>query len=493
MAEVSGNTSAWPTPQGAVPASVGAPSSGSEVESILKNLAADQTLVRQAITPVAGQHVGQIPTALTKQVGPAPQSATPYERPRSKGEAIANMITSAGNAVSQVITAEKQQKQTHITDAATKLFTSQQALDEAQQTKDSANAMLTNATGEEAKGYQATIAQADKLIKQNTDARNSVLADPKMRKALAKGLNINYIDPSENKTEEHQAVQAALKNAKTIQEKREAAKKVQVERNQQGAQNFGEAFAKTQPQTMGQNQLAQQAIARQQAAVQQKMEVAKLWAPFDLQKNKEAADAANTQAKYVNDLAVTNQDHANRIQELTQNQSFEVKLQGQRLAGERDNMLAAAKLDVDKAQALQVLSSSDPSQIAQAEIGANKIQQEALARFDARRDTLLASMNRFGVSGSMKELLRTELEQNTKDRAKQEQFGATQELFYKNLKDKAIGGTGGPTTTPSTSTAPAPSTSTSGSGAHGSSSTFINRETKAARDFFSSFLPKQSD
>ncbi len=261
MSKADGNTLAWPTPQGAVPTSVGVLSSGSGVDEILKNLATDQTLVRQAITPIAGQHVGQIPTALTKQTGSAPQTPTPYERPRSKGEAIANMINSAGNAVSQVITAGKQQKQTHLTDAATKLFTSQQALDEAQQMKDSTNAMLTNATGEEAKGYQATIAQADKLIKQNTDVRNGVLADSKMRKALAKGLNINYIDPSENKTEEHQAVQAALKNAKTIQEKREAAKKVQAERNQQGASNFGEAFAKSQPQTVAPNVIAQQKLA----------------------------------------------------------------------------------------------------------------------------------------------------------------------------------------------------------------------------------------
>jgi hypothetical protein len=207
--------------------------------------------MREAATPVSGSHVGQIPSALTKPVGEAPQNQTPYERPRSKGEAISNMINSAGNAVSKVITAEKEQKQTHLTDAATKLFTAQAAIDEAQQQHDSATAVGDNATAQ----------KAQQLIDQNTKVRDGITSDPKLRKALAKGLNIDYIDPSNNKTEEHAAVQAAIKNAKSIQEKKQLAQQAQQQHqqqaNQQGAQNFGQAFAKSQPQTLAPNQMAQ--------------------------------------------------------------------------------------------------------------------------------------------------------------------------------------------------------------------------------------------
>jgi hypothetical protein len=243
---------------GTVPASVGSGEVGNNglnigalLQQIQGDTATQQKLMREAITPVSGSHVGQIPSALTKPIGPAPQSQTPYERPRSKGEAISNMINSAGNAVSKVITAEKEQKQTHLTDAATKLFTAQAAIDEAQQQHDSATAIGDNATAQ----------KAQQLIDQNTKVRDGITSDPKLRKALAKGLSIDYIDPSNNKTEEHAAVQAAIKNAKTIQEKRQLAKQAQQQHqqqaNQQGAQNFGTAFAKAQPQTLVPNQMAQ--------------------------------------------------------------------------------------------------------------------------------------------------------------------------------------------------------------------------------------------
>ena len=252
-----GNTLDWPLSQttqtSSVPASVGG--GGVDIGALLQQIQGDtatqQKLMREAITPVSGSHVGQIPSALTKPIGEAPQSQTPYERPRSKGEAISNMINSAGNAVSKVITAEKQRKQTHLTDAATKLFTAQAAIDEAQQQHDSATAIGDNTAAQ----------KAQQLIDQNTKVRDGITSDPKLRKSLAKGLNIDYIDPSNNKTEEHAAVQAAIKNAKNMQEKRQLAQQAQQQHqqqaNQQGAQNFGAAFAKSQPQTLAPNQMAQ--------------------------------------------------------------------------------------------------------------------------------------------------------------------------------------------------------------------------------------------
>ncbi len=244
---------------GTVPASVNSGTSvgggGIDVAALLQQIQGDtatqQKLMREAITPVSVAHVGQIPSALTKPIGEAPQSQTPYERPRSRGEALANMINSAGNAISKVITAEKQRKQTHLIDSATRLFTSQTAIDEAQQQYDSAIAIGDNATAQKAR----------QIIEQNTEERDSIISKPKERKVLAKGLNIDYVDPSNNKTEEHAVVQAAIKNAKSIQERKQLAKQAQQQyqqqANQQGAQNFGAAFAKSQPRTLVSNQMAQ--------------------------------------------------------------------------------------------------------------------------------------------------------------------------------------------------------------------------------------------
>jgi uncharacterized protein (UPF0218 family) len=268
---------------GTVPTSVGNSGAsndgvdiGARLQQIQSDAAMQQRLMREAITPVSGSHVGQIPSALTKPIGEAPQNQTPYERPRSKGEAISNMINSAGNAVSKVITAEKEQKRTHLTDAATKLFTAQAAIDEAQQQHDSATAIGDNATAQ----------KAQQLIDQNTKVRDGITSDPKLRKALAKGLNIDYIDPSNNKTEAHAAVQTAIKNAKSIREKIEAAKaakqKFAAENNPKGAQNFGAAFAKSQPQTLAPNQMAQAQLAQQQAQEKALVEAYKAQTPREI-------------------------------------------------------------------------------------------------------------------------------------------------------------------------------------------------------------------
>jgi hypothetical protein len=250
MSEVEGNTLAWPeaeTPT--VPASTGG--GGLDVGGLLKQIQGDtatqQNLMRQAITPVSGQHVGQIPSSMLRPTNSASEQPLDHRQmvgaKAAKGQGIANLLTSAGNVISKAVAAERQQKQAHLTDAATKLFTAQAAIDEAQQQHDSATAI----------GDNATAAKAQELITKNTAVRDGITSDPKLRKALAKGLNINYIDPSENKTEEHDAVKKAIQNAKTMQEKKQLAKQAQQQHqqqaNQQGAQNFGTAFAKSQPQT----------------------------------------------------------------------------------------------------------------------------------------------------------------------------------------------------------------------------------------------------
>ena len=235
--------------KGAVPTSGGDP-----LASIMGDAAAYQKMVRESITPVAGAHTAQVPASLTRPVGAAPQTQG-YAQPRNKGQAIANAITSAGNAVSQIITAEKQKKQDHLVDATTKLFQAQALIDEATQQRDSAQAT----------GDTAAALKAQELITQNEKVRDGITIDPKLRKDLAKVLHVNYVDPTENKPEHIAALKKATENVKGWQEKREAIKAENQKQNQAAAQNFGQAYTKSQPQGLAPNVLAQQRIAIEQA------------------------------------------------------------------------------------------------------------------------------------------------------------------------------------------------------------------------------------
>jgi hypothetical protein len=405
-----GNTLDWPLPQTAqtssapasVPASVGG--GGFDIGGVLQQIQGDtatqQKLMREAITPVSGAHVGQIPSALTKPIGEAPQSATPYERPRSKGEAIANMINSAGNAVSEVITAEKQKKQTHLTDAATKLFTAQAAIDEAQQQHDSATAIGDNATAQ----------KAQQLIDQNTKVRDGITSDPKLRKSLAKGLNIDYIDPSNNKTEEHAAVQAAIKNAKTIQEKRQLAKAEQQKRSQQGAQNFGQAFAKSQPQTLVPNQMAQAQYSAHMEAQKANSEATKALIPLLVaQTRANATESLETRREtHADNLALMkSQDAWERLnasisarKDLAQTE-FGYKLHEIAAEGSKELAVFKAKLIVKNADPLttvkayqdfQTKSAATQSKLAQA-VSTLQIQRDSAARLKPYNESMVSNLD----------------------------------------------------------------------------------------------------
>ena len=375
-----GNTLDWPLSQtdqtSSVPASVGGSGDdiGTRLQQIQGDTATQQRLMREAITPVSGSHVGQIPSALTKPIGEAPQNATPYERPRSKGEAISNMINSAGNAVSKVITAEKEQKRTHLTDAATKLFTAQAAIDEAQQQHDSATAI----------GDEATAHKAQQLIGQNTEVRDGIISDPKLRKALAKGLNIDYIDPSNNKTEEHAAVQAAIKNAKTIQEKKQLAKQAQQQHqqqaNQQGAQNFGQAFAKSQPQTLAPNQMAQQQLEAYQQQRKDAIDTFKAMGPIYAEQLRAKGAVTVEGIRSATDLRKAAIDSAAKLDEQILKNT----------QADKDNAAARslAALSAANARSLELLRQGNPVEVLRSFNDAQKNYETAITENQKSRQAL---------------------------------------------------------------------------------------------------------
>ena len=242
-----------------------------------------------ASLPVSTGVPGTIPSAMTRPVTPYQEQALDRRQMVGKGAArmqgISNLIATTGNVVGRAVTEEKQQKQAKLVDTTTKLFTTQQTLNQAQQMKESATQMIATLDKSDPRQaqYQEMIKKADAQIEQDKGVINGIVGDPKMRKALAKGLDINYIDPSENKTEEHEAVRKAIQNVQGFQAKREAAEKAKQEwmakQNPAGAQSFSDAFMKAQPQALAPNTLAQQQLAYAQARQKNSLELYKTVAP----------------------------------------------------------------------------------------------------------------------------------------------------------------------------------------------------------------------
>lgn len=259
-----------------VPASVPASGqSGPDIGELLKNIVTpiDPKLVQAATSPVPGSHAQAVPSAFTQPI--APHQDRPLDERRMTGrkgstiQAVGNAFTGATNALGNIVTKEAQIKQNGIRDAAQKVIMSQQAIDEAKQAHDAALEQAKSGDPDGSLAAQASKMQA--VIQQNQQARDAIFADPKMRKALVKGFNISYTDPESNKTEEHAAVQEALKNAKTFAEKKAIMQQQQQRQQEAAGAGAGAAFEKSQPQGLAPNTQAQAQLASQIA--QQKLQV----------------------------------------------------------------------------------------------------------------------------------------------------------------------------------------------------------------------------
>ncbi len=207
--------------------------------------------IKAALAPIAGAHTVQMPSNFQTPVQPF--QPTPMDRTPAVGagyaraQGIGNAITGAMNVLGSVVTAEKQNKQNVLRDAATKVITSQSNMDEAQQQLEMARKS----------GDTETALKMQQIIEQNKKVMGTVFADKKLRNDLAKGFNFNYVDPSKNKTEYHAAVSEAIKNAKTHQQKIEAVKALKEKMNTGAASNAQNAFMASQPQGLAPNTQAQ--------------------------------------------------------------------------------------------------------------------------------------------------------------------------------------------------------------------------------------------
>ena len=229
--------------------------------------------IQTATTPITGAHTAHMPSNLTTPV--TPHQGTPLDyRPvvgagNARARGIGNTVTAVMNGLGRVVTAEAQNKQNQVRDAATKVMTAQQNIDEAQQQLDMAAQS----------GDTATVAKMKDIIHQNTTVRDGVFSDPKMRKALAKGFNMNYIDPTQNKTSEHAAIQEAIKGLKTRQERIAAIKALKQKQNTEAAAAAGKAYATAQPQGLAPNTQAQMQLQMKMAAQKNATDIIKTVEP----------------------------------------------------------------------------------------------------------------------------------------------------------------------------------------------------------------------
>lgn len=368
---------------GTVPASPMNTGAMEDPMELIKNIVTPipPELIKAATTPIAGPHAAQVPSNLTTPI--TPHQDTPMMDTRGiighsygKAVGIANAITGVTNAIGGVVKSEQQHKQNQVRDAAQKLIMTQQSIDEAKQQLDAAHAS----------GDTANAAKFQKLIDDNTVALNGITADPKMRKALAKGFDISYTDPSANKTEEHAAVQEAIKNAKTFQEKRQAAQQVKQQQNATASKNFGEAFAKAQPQGLQPNVAAQQKVAMLQEQQKNQLDSIKALSPYFAAQARAGAAMSIADKKNAIDLRVHAMDNEKDIEK----QLLENKQHEQDRAAARSLELLKSSLEMQRKAA----EDGNPTSIMKAFQEASKNYLSALDNTQKQRQALNTELDK---------------------------------------------------------------------------------------------------
>jgi hypothetical protein len=188
-----------------------------------------------AATPIPGGHASQMP--LTMQTGPRQTHPGQLDHREvvgagnARAQGIGNSVIGVMNLIAGTETALDNKKKLEIASSTQQLLTAQQAYDQASQLykQDPQNA------------------DAKAAMERNKGVMNSILSDDKIRKAIAKGMHIDFTDPKANETLEHQAVAQGKQMATQHSD-------------------YADQFNKGTPQVMQPNQ---QAIARYEAMKEQ--------------------------------------------------------------------------------------------------------------------------------------------------------------------------------------------------------------------------------
>ena len=191
------------TPQSA-PASQGEGFNAAAVlEQVLGSNKTDlQALAVKAATPIAGGHVGQVPSSMLQ---PQQGYTTPTMDRRevvgagnARAQGIGNSVNTVLSTISNVKIATDNKKKVEIASSTQQLLAAQQAADQAKQV------MQANAPQS---GQQPSdvYKQAKDAYDHNTQIQGTILTG-KHGKDIMKGFNIDYTDPAANKTLQHDAV-----------------------------------------------------------------------------------------------------------------------------------------------------------------------------------------------------------------------------------------------------------------------------------------------
>lgn len=225
---------------GGVPQS-GNNSGGGDTAALLQQiLGSNQSnladLAKKAATPIPGGHATQFPLSLTptqKPVGPGPMIPTRgiVGRGNAKAAGIGNAVLGVTHALAATETALDNKKKLEVASATQQLLTAQSAYDQASQ-------LLKQ---------DPTNADAKAAVDRNQNVMNGILSNDKIRKAIAKGMNVDFTDPKANDSIEHAGVAQGKEMAKAHA-------------------SYAEQFNDKTPTTMAPNTQAQ---AQYQAAIQQ--------------------------------------------------------------------------------------------------------------------------------------------------------------------------------------------------------------------------------
>jgi hypothetical protein len=227
---------AAPSPQTSQQAGV----SDAAISAMMKEMTApiDPAVITAGMTLVPSGHAMSMPQSMQQPLSPfQPRPLQPtgvgggvVGKHAARMRGIENAVTGVTNAVGQVTRNLQQQQHEKVATGTQRLMEAQQAIDQAQQA-------LKNPgiTPQQAAQLQAS-------IDRNKNVMNSILGDDKMRKDIAKGLDVSFTDPSKNRTPEHGAVAAG---------------------KQQAQETFQQQFQRQMPQTMQPDPVAQYKMQQQ--------------------------------------------------------------------------------------------------------------------------------------------------------------------------------------------------------------------------------------
>src|SRR6266567_4288315 len=187
-----------------VPSSVSQAQSGmSDVSQQLDKIFSENTqelqkLAIAATTPVAGGHATAVPSSLMQP--PTEFQGAPLDHREvvgagnARAQGIGNSITATLNTIGAVRTTLDNKKKVEIASSTQQLVTAQQAADQAKQ-------IMASNPDQNSDAYK----QAKEAYDHNTQIQGTILTG-KHGKDIMKGFNIDYTDPSANKTIQHDAV-----------------------------------------------------------------------------------------------------------------------------------------------------------------------------------------------------------------------------------------------------------------------------------------------